>query len=94
MGFGIASVASITVIAYLAGYAWKTATKLDDKWIPVVCGSLGLILGIVGYLIKIPDFPAEDILTAAAVGIVSGFAATGIHQIKKQLSKDEDESEA
>jgi hypothetical protein len=33
-----------------------------------------------------PEFPAKDYLTAAAVGIVSGLAATGAHQIYKQLT--------
>ena len=85
MDLGIASVAAITVIAYLIGFIWKTADPLDDKWIPCVCGVCGCILGIVAYLIKIPDFPADDVLNAAAVGIVSGLAATGINQIVKQL---------
>lgn len=86
MDFGIASVASITVIAYLVGLFWKKGTKLDDKWIPIACGVTGLVLGIVAWVIKMPDFPGEDIITAAAIGIVSGFAATGINQISKQLS--------
>ena len=33
-------------------------------------------------------FPADDVITAAAVGIVSGFAATGINQIFKQFKKN------
>ena len=33
------------------------------------------------------DFPAGDFLTATAVGIVSGLAATGANQIGKQLTK-------
>lgn len=89
MELGIVSFAAIVVIAYLAGYIWKTADKLPDKWIPCVCGVVGGVLGIIAYLLKIPDFPANDLLNAAAVGIVSGFAATGINQIGKQLSKDE-----
>ena len=32
-----------------------------------------------------PDFPAGDYITAAAVGIESGLAATGINQAAKQL---------
>ncbi len=32
-----------------------------------------------------PEFPAADYMTAAAVGIVSGLAATGADQIAKQL---------
>lgn len=80
---GIVSVASITVICYLAAQAVK-ATPLDTKWLPVVCGALGGILGIVG-MSAMTDFPASDVLTAAAVGVVSGFAATGINQVYKQL---------
>ena len=85
MELGIASVASIVIIVYLIGQVIK-ATPLDNKWIPIICGAAGLILGLVGYAISIPDFPANDWFTAAAVGIVSGFAATGINQIGKQLS--------
>ena len=78
---GIAGVAAITVICYLIGMAVK-ATKLDNKWIPVVVGSCGLILGIAAQYVM-PDYPAQDAITAAAVGIVSGLAATGINQITK-----------
>ena len=88
MDFGIASYAAVSVLAFIVGYAWKTADKLNDKWIPTVCMVFGTILGIVAFLIKIPDFPANDILNAAAVGAVSGLAATGAHQIYKQLTKD------
>ncbi len=88
MELGIASVAAITVIAFLAGTVWKNIDKLDDKWIPSVCGSIGLVLGIVAYFIKVPDFPANDVINAAAVGVVSGFAATGINQVYKQLTKN------
>lgn len=87
MDLGIASFAAITVVAYLVGYIWKTSDKLNDKWIPVVCGVSGCVLGIIALLIKVPDFPANDYLNAAAVGILSGFAATGINQIYKQLIK-------
>ena len=80
---GIASVAAITVICFLAAQAIK-ATNLDNKWLPVICGVLGGILGVVA-LHVMPDYPANDILTAIAVGIVSGLAATGAHQIYKQL---------
>ena len=86
MDFGIASVAAITVIAYLVGEVIK-ATGLDNKWIPVVCGVVGGVLGVVGMFIM-PDFPGTDSITAVAVGIVSGLAATGINQAVKQLTQD------
>ncbi len=85
MDFGIAGVAAITVIAYLAGELVK-ATALDNKWIPIICGVVGGALGALG-LTVMPDFPAGDYITAVAVGIVSGLAATGADQIVKQIKK-------
>ena len=89
MEFGIASVAGITVICYLAAQAVK-ATNLDNKWLPVICGVLGGILGVVG-LYWIPEYPAQDIITAIAVGTMSGLAATGVNQVYKQLSGEKTE---
>lgn len=89
MEFGIESVAGITVICYLAAQAVK-ATNLDNKWLPVICGVLGGILGVVG-LYWIPEYPAQDIITAIAVGIMSGLAATGVNQVYKQLSGEKTE---
>lgn len=85
MDFGIASVAGITVICYLVGMLVKAST-LDNKWIPIIVGSAGGILGILGLYIM-PDFPAGEWITAAAVGIVSGLAATGVNQVAKQLKE-------
>ena len=81
--FGIAGVAAITVICYLIGQGVK-ASGLDNKWIPVIVGACGGVLGGAGMFLM-ADFPAGDVLTAAAVGIVSGLAATGVNQAGKQL---------
>ena len=51
------------------------------------------MLGIAGMFI-IPDYPANDYITSAAVGIVSGLAATGINQIAKQLNSAEEKENA
>lgn len=80
---GITGVAAITVICLLVGQGVK-ASGLDNKWIPIICGVCGCALGILAMFIM-PDFPAGDYITAAAVGIVSGLAATGINQAAKQL---------
>lgn len=84
---GFVPVAAIVVLSFLVGLTWKTSAKLDNKWIPIICGVVGLILGVVGRTV-IEGFPATDPITAAAVGVVSGLAATGAHQIYKQLAKD------
>ena len=77
MDFGVATVAAITALVYIVGLAVK-ATSLDNKWIPVICGAAGILLGIAALYLGVPDFPATDILTAAAVG--------GADQAVKQLN--------
>ena len=86
MEFGIASVAAITVICYLMGQVVKVS-GLDNKFIPVIVGLTGGVLGVAALYINLPDFPATDPLTAVAVGIVSGLAATGVDQTIKQLNQ-------
>ena len=87
MDFAMASVAAITVIAYVMGLLVK-ASGLNDKWIPILCGVTGGILGVVSRYVM-PDFPAGDVINALAVGIVSGLAATGADQVMKQMGKKE-----
>ena len=84
MSTEILGVGAITIICYLFAEGIKV-TKLNNKWIPVLVGVLGGILGVVGLFIM-NEFPATDILTAIAVGIVSGLAATGVNQVYKQLT--------
>lgn len=85
MDFGIGAVVAITVITYLIGMGCKAWEKLDNKFVPVICGFVGAILGVVA-MKTMPDFPAKDILNAIAIGIVSGLASTGANQIGKQLA--------
>ena len=82
---GIIAVPAIAIICYLVGLGVK-ATPLDDKFIPIIVGVVGGIIGTVAYLTGMPNFPANDVITAIAVGIVSGLASTGINQIYKQLN--------
>lgn len=84
MDFGIMSVASITAICYLVAQVLKN-TALQRKWLPSLCGCCGGALGLAAFYIHMSDFPADDPITALGVGIVSGLAATGAHQIGKQM---------
>ena len=67
MELGIASVAAITAIAYLLGMAVK-ATSVADKWIPIICGAAGLILGVVEALVS--GFISSTFRDAAAFAIL------------------------
>ena len=80
----VSTVASIVVITYLIGLAAKAIPNVKDNYIPIIVGVAGGILGVVGMYV-IADFPANDVLNAIAVGIVSGLASTGVNQIYKQV---------
>lgn len=81
------TVLAIVVITYLIGMAAKQNKKIKDETIPVIVGISGGILGAIGMYV-IPDFPANDIMNAVAVGIVSGLASTGVNQVYKQLKNN------
>lgn len=80
----VSTVVSIVVITYLIGIAAKAIPSVKDNYIPIIVGVAGGILGVVGMYV-IADFPANDVLNAIAVGIVSGLASTGVNQIYKQV---------
>lgn len=82
------TVVAIVIICYLIGIAVKATEKIKDNYIPVIVGTAGGVLGAVGMFVM-PDFPANDILNAVAIGIISGLASTGVNQIGKQLTKSE-----
>lgn len=82
---GMAAVTVISVICYLVGEAVKLS-PLDNKWIPLICGIAGAALGLAG-MHTMADFPAGDMLSALAVGIVSGLAATGANELMVQVKK-------
>lgn len=83
----VSTVVAIVVITYLIGLGAKAIPQIKDNFIPIIVGVAGGILGIIGMYV-IPDFPANDILDAIAVGIVSGLSSTGVNQIYKQVKKD------
>ena len=86
MDFGLTSVAAITVICYLVGLVVKATPWCNARYIPICCGVTGGLLGLVALYLPLAGFPAEDPMTALAIGIVSGLAATGADQAKKQLT--------
>lgn len=84
--FGIATVASISLICYCIGMVIKSVEVIDNKYIPAIVLIMGAVLGGVGMYV-IPEYPASDIITAIAVGFASGGTATAINQTIKQLGK-------
>lgn len=83
----VSTVVAIVVITYLIGLGVKATPHIKDNYIPIIVGVAGGILGVVGMYV-IPGFPANDILNAIAVGIVSGLSSTGVNQIYKQVKNN------
>lgn len=83
----VTTVVAIVVITYLIGLGAKAIPQVKDNYIPIIVGIAGGILGVAGMYV-IPDFPANDILNAIAVGIVSGLSSTGVNQIYKQVKNN------
>lgn len=86
---GFIAFPAIVAVVYLVGATLNAINNETlDKFIPVICGFVGGALGVVVFK-TIPGYiPAENWLMALAIGIVSGFAATGINQVYKQFTKD------
>ena len=90
MDFGFTAVPCIVVLCYLSAEIFKCFDKNEDhkRFLPVISGCLGLVLGLVAFFTT-PSVisAATEPFTAAAIGAVSGFAATGINQVYKQAKK-------
>lgn len=85
MDLGIMTYPAILVICWLVGYGLKQVNSLDNKWIPVIVGVVGAAVGVVGYFTGV--VLAQNYLDAIVIGIVSGEASTGVHQVYKQLTE-------
>nr|DAK71472.1 MAG TPA: holin [Caudoviricetes sp.] len=84
------TVLAIVVMTYLIGAAAKLIPHIKDEYIPVIVGVAGGALGVAGMYLM-PDFPAQDIMNAIAIGIVSGLSSTGVNQVYKQIKKGSEE---
>lgn len=84
---GVISIPAITLICYLIGIVCKTSEHIKDEWIPAIMGVAGAVFGIVAFVTKMPEIGDVHIITAIAIGIASGAAATWVNQIFKQAEK-------
>jgi hypothetical protein len=72
----------IAVAAFVVGQIIKSL-KVPNKFIPLIGGVLGAVLGIC-----IPTvFVGKDIITCGVLGLTLGWAATGGYETIKQLTK-------
>ena len=77
---------AIVVISYMITETFKMF--INNKYLPIVAGISGGVLGVISFVLQIDIMPATDILSALAIGVISGLAATGSNQVLKQLIKE------
>ena len=80
------TVLPIVIICYAIGLGLKALKYINDVCIPFLLAVCGGILGAIA-LYVMPSYPAEDVITATAIGVFSGLASTGSNQVYKQLNK-------
>ena len=80
----ITAIPAVTVLCLMVAQFFKVFTPLDNKHLPALCGLMGAALGAVCFLCFPGYIPAENPVVAAAIGAVSGWAATGANQVLKQ----------
>jgi len=87
--FDFAAIPAIVAICYFTAEVYKVFAAEDKyKHIPVLCAALGGILGAICF-VAITDFiPADNIVNAVAIGLASGWAATGVNQTIKQEKEE------
>ena len=78
---------AIVVISYMITETFKMF--INKQYLPIVAGISGGMLGVLSFVLQIDIMPATDIISALAIGIISGLAATGSNQIIKQIKKKE-----
>ena len=93
----LVTVLPIVIICYAVGLGFKALKNINDACIPVLLALLGGILGVVSMYVM-SGYPANDVITAFAVGVISGLASTGSYElvgnIKELFTKGKDDSNA
>ena len=85
---------SIIIICYLIGEISKLLLlkkKKNYKYIPIIVGISGGILGLISYYIS-PNIVlnVKEPIIAISLGIVSGLASTGSHEMINKIIKQKE----
>lgn len=86
----IMSVPIIVSLVYLIIEVIKSSLNDSEKfkrYIPIIAAILGGVLEILCFYFAPTIIPADNVIVALFIGIVSGLSATGTNQIFKQINK-------
>lgn len=88
MDFGIVPSVAIVIITFFVGYCVKTwCPKIDNKNIPAICMITGLVVSVLVCYLVPGVIDVNNVVDAIVLGIVSGFAATGVNELITHVGK-------
>lgn len=79
------NVALIVVLCFIGIFLKHALTKLDNSWIPLILGILGMVISV---LMRIPFNPQTELLTVLVEGIVAAVFATILQTKLKEIVAD------
>ena len=87
----------IVPVLYVMGILFKKSEAIDDRWIPIVLGILGVILACIYKFTAYEPNSAHEILGVIYAGITQGIlcAAGSVYanNLIKQMKKDGDDKD-
>ena len=84
------SIPVIVLLCYLIGEIYKVLFKSKEdlyKLIPIFVTLFGGLVGLVMHLVEPSFLNVNSIISALEIGLISGSASTGMHQMVKQIWK-------
>ena len=83
----------VAVVLYFAGVGLKKAEAVKDKYIPLINGSIGIVLCTIWVFATCSCGTSQDIAMAAFTAITQGVLVAGlstyVNQVIKQTTKEE-----
>lgn len=76
------NVALIIILMFVGLFLKRAITKLDNSWIPLILGVLGMVIAV---LMRIPFNPQTDLLNILVEGLVAAAFATILHTKVKDI---------
>lgn len=76
----------IVPVLYIIGLMLKNAKVIEDKFIPLIIGIIGIVLALI-YVIATSGFGLMAAFVAVTQGILCAGAAVYVNQLTKQITK-------
>ena len=77
----------VALVLYIIGIAIKKAEYINDKYIPLILGVVGIVLAAIWVFANSPLNTTQDVLMAVFTSIIQGILVAGLSTYVNQLIK-------